>query len=79
MQKLPREVKVFPLDPNWDLLFQLESKTLKNILGNLIVQIHHIGSTAIKGIFSKPIIDLLPEVLDINRVDDFNMKMTFQV
>jgi len=74
-QTLKREVVVVPPDPNWDDPFELESKVLKDIFGDLIIQIHHIGSTAIKGIFSKPIIDLMPEVTDIKSVDDFNDQM----
>ena len=74
-QKLKREVKVIPPDQNWIHQFELEVNVLKDIFGDLIIQIHHIGSTAIKGIFSKPIIDLMPEVTDITRVDDFNDKM----
>jgi GrpB-like predicted nucleotidyltransferase (UPF0157 family) len=70
-----REVSVVPFDPNWNDQFQLESKILKEIFGDLIIQIHHIGSTAIKGIYSKPILDLMPEVEDINRVDGYDEKM----
>jgi GrpB-like predicted nucleotidyltransferase (UPF0157 family) len=75
VQSHKREVVVVLPDPNWDQQFELESKILKNIFGELVVQIYHIGSTAIRNIFSKPIIDLMPEVTDITRVDDFNDKM----
>lgn len=40
-----------------------------------IVQIHHIGSTAIKGIYAKPVIDILVEVENINNVDNYNEEM----
>ncbi len=39
-----------------------------------IVQIHHIGSTSIEGIYAKPIIDILVEVENINNVDNYNEK-----
>lgn len=38
--------------------------------GNNFVAIHHIGSTAISGIYAKAIIDMLVEVHDITKVDE---------
>jgi GrpB-like predicted nucleotidyltransferase (UPF0157 family) len=38
-------------------------------LGDVVVAIHHIGSTAIAGLPAKPIIDVLLEVKDIERLD----------
>jgi GrpB-like predicted nucleotidyltransferase (UPF0157 family) len=35
----------------------------------MVASLHHIGSTAIPGIFAKPIIDILLEVDDIIRLD----------
>ena len=45
----------------WDVYYAEESGALKNILPKNAV-INHIGSTAVKGIFAKPIIDILVEV-----------------
>ena len=36
----------------------------------MLERLHHIGSTAIPGIFAKPIIDLLLEVGNIGELDD---------
>ncbi len=47
----------------------MESKLFVLALGENVVAIHHIGSTAIPGIYAKPIIDILVEVKDIAIVD----------
>src|SRR6185436_9586865 len=39
------------------------------VLGNAVVAVHHIGSTAIPGIHAKPVVDILLEVTDIAQVD----------
>ncbi len=44
-------------------------------LGENVVAMHHIGSTAIPGIYAKPIIDLLIEVNNLIKVDDQNAAM----
>jgi GrpB-like predicted nucleotidyltransferase (UPF0157 family) len=47
-----------PHDPHWADLFDEEREALKRV-GRGILEIHHIGSTAIPGIAAKPIIDML--------------------
>ena len=39
-----------------------ETACLREILGTISARYHHIGSTAIKGIVSKPIVDIIVEV-----------------
>jgi GrpB-like predicted nucleotidyltransferase (UPF0157 family) len=64
-----RKVEVVPHNPKWREQFQLESQQVSGALGENVVAIHHIGSTAIPGIYAKPIIDLLVEVKNIANVD----------
>jgi GrpB-like predicted nucleotidyltransferase (UPF0157 family) len=71
-----RVITVVPYDPHWPDLFRAEANELAEILGEEMVAIHHIGSTAIPGIHAKPIIDILVEVEDIERIDAFNQQMT---
>ncbi len=54
-----------------------EAEKIYNIMKDEIVQIYHIGSTAIKEIYAKPIIDILVEVENINNVDNYNEQMKF--
>ncbi|MDT4952260.1 MAG: hypothetical protein QOJ02_398 [Acidobacteriota bacterium] len=64
-----RKVEVVPHDPQWRDVFESEAKHVAAALGENVVAIHHIGSTAISNIYAKPIIDLLVEVGDITEVD----------
>lgn len=64
-----RKVEVIPHDPKWREAFEVESKPLVDVLGENVVAIHHIGSTAIPNIYAKPIIDLLMEVKDLIKID----------
>ncbi len=70
-----RRVGVVSYNPNWQKMYKEESEKIKNILDDIIVDIHHIGSTAIPGIKAKPAIDILVEVKDIEGVDQYNHKM----
>ena len=64
-----RKVVVVPHDPRWRDAFEAEAKHVAAALGENVVAIHHIGSTAIPDIHAKPVIDLLVEVRDVTEVD----------
>ena len=64
-----RKVEVVPHDPKWRDAFEVESQSVAAALGENVVIVHHIGSTAIPTIYAKPIVDLLVEVKDITKVD----------
>ena len=70
-----RKVEVVPHAPKWQEAFEVESKSVANALGENVVAVHHIGSTAIPSIYAKPIIDLLVEVKDIIKVDGQSSEM----
>jgi GrpB-like predicted nucleotidyltransferase (UPF0157 family) len=74
-----RKVEVVPHDPKWKEAFEIEAKQVAKALDKNVVAIHHIGSTAIPGIYAKPIIDLLVEVEDIVKVDEQNPAMELLV
>src|SRR5918993_5992034 len=62
-------VEVVPHDPRWRGAFEAEAKQVAAALGENVVAIHHVGSTAIPDIYAKPVIDLLVEVREITGVD----------
>jgi GrpB-like predicted nucleotidyltransferase (UPF0157 family)/ribosomal protein S18 acetylase RimI-like enzyme len=66
------EVRVVEPDPRWPELFSVEAERVKKILGSELVAIHHIGSTAVENLAAKPIIDIMPVVKDIEKVDAFS-------
>lgn len=40
-----------------------------------IIEIYHIGSTSVEGLLAKPIIDIMPVVRKVDRIDEFNTAM----
>jgi GrpB-like predicted nucleotidyltransferase (UPF0157 family) len=63
-------VKVVTYDPVWMTLFEQERISLLAGLGNNVKAIEHIGSTAIPGMPSKPIIDFMIGITPIDKADD---------
>lgn len=72
---MPRIIQVCPYDPRWPYLYRQEARKIVAALSGQIILIHHIGSTAIPGIKSKPILDCLIEVHQIEAVDKYNGAM----
>jgi GrpB-like predicted nucleotidyltransferase (UPF0157 family) len=67
-----RKVEVVPYNPAWPRLYQAEAACLTALLGDELVEIHHIGSTSVPGLAAKPIVDILPVVHDVERIDGYN-------
>lgn len=72
---MSREMKVLPYNENWEEDYKQIKKLLINIFRELLIEIHHFGSTSIKGMSAKPIIDVMVIVYDIEKVDSLNPKM----
>jgi len=62
-------VELHKHDPAWTEKARAESARIKGALGEALIVVHHIGSTAIPGIRAKPIVDLLPIVRTIVELD----------
>jgi GrpB-like predicted nucleotidyltransferase (UPF0157 family) len=54
----------------WPRLFELEKEKILSLTGSKILQIEHIGSTAIPGIKAKPLIDMLIKVKSFKDIED---------
>ena len=65
-------VRVVAYSEEWVSRFQQEVELLCPIFGDNLVEIYHIGSTSVAGLQAKPIIDIMPVVADIARVDECN-------
>jgi GrpB-like predicted nucleotidyltransferase (UPF0157 family) len=61
-------VRLVPYTKEWEILFKTEKLLLKWILNGLVLDIQHVGSTAIPDMPSKPIIDI---VVGVKTVNDF--------
>lgn len=66
-----RKIVVVPHENHWSGKFQMEAKRLKSAMPET-VKIYHIGSTSVPGLAAKPIIDMIMEVENIERVDGWN-------
>jgi GrpB-like predicted nucleotidyltransferase (UPF0157 family) len=62
-------VTVVPYDPTWATTFARESQNIATALGSTLIAIHHIGSTAIPGIFAKPVVDMLGIATDLAAIE----------
>ncbi|MGY3190435.1 GrpB family protein [Lysinibacillus sp. TE18511] len=56
---------------NWENEFEYEKKRIVDVIGDKVVGIEHIGSTSIKGLEAKPIIDIIVGVQDLDEVSNF--------
>jgi GrpB-like predicted nucleotidyltransferase (UPF0157 family) len=65
----PLPVELVPHDAKWVDAARERASQLHAALGPLLVEVHHVGSTSIPGIVAKPIIDLIPEVASIDKLD----------
>lgn len=69
----PMKVTLLPYDEDWAKQFEAVKRELHEILGDNVCEIHHVGSTAIKGIQAKPILDVAVIVKDFHRLDVVGM------
>ncbi|WP_343715182.1 GrpB family protein [Inquilinus sp.] len=53
-----RAIEVVDYDPAWPALFEELRAGLERLLAGLVLEIHHIGSTAVPGLCAKPKIDV---------------------
>jgi GrpB-like predicted nucleotidyltransferase (UPF0157 family) len=61
-----RRLHLAEYDPAWPGRYEAEREAIEGALGDLVVEVHHIGSTAVPGLVAKPIVDIL---LGIRRLD----------
>jgi GrpB-like predicted nucleotidyltransferase (UPF0157 family) len=60
-------IVVSEYDPTWPALFEQERARIKHALCSFALVIEHVGSTAVPGLPSKPIIDLLVGVASLEQ------------
>lgn len=53
-----KRVAVVPYDAAWEAAFEAIKRELEAAIGDLILDIEHVGSTAVQGLSAKPCIDL---------------------
>jgi GrpB-like predicted nucleotidyltransferase (UPF0157 family) len=55
-------VKVVDHDPDWATLAFEACHAVRNACGDLLIDVHHVGSTAVPGLPAKPILDIAAAV-----------------
>ena len=53
------EVIVVEYDPRWPEQFAEESERLRQVMGDALVAVEHVGSTSVPGLPAKPVLDIL--------------------
>jgi len=53
-----REIRLVAYDPSWPVRFEQERARIVEALGPIAQRIDHVGSTAVRGLCAKPIIDI---------------------
>ena len=69
------KVLLSPYDEDWINQYQSTKEELELILGDSILNIYHVGSTAIKNIVAKPILDVSVEIRCIKTLNITGMEI----
>ncbi|RRZ86773.1 GrpB family protein [Erwinia sp. 198] len=67
-----RKAPIVAYDRQWPALYEAESLLLQITRGNITSQIPYINSASVPGLSTKPVIDILPEVVGLNAPDSLN-------
>ena len=63
-------MKLSPYSQEWKILYEKEAEKIKSIIGDFIIDIQHIGSTAIPDMIAKPIIDIAVMIPSLDKAKD---------
>lgn len=69
------KVRLTDFNENWAKMFQIEAQFLRAIFGDEVIKFEHFGSTSVRGLKAKPVIDMMCIIKDIEKIDSFNDKM----
>ncbi len=67
---MPTPVVIANYDPEWPSQFEALRAVFADVLGDLVISIDHVGSTAVPGLAAKPIIDFDMAVADASQVPE---------
>ncbi|WP_042224732.1 GrpB family protein [Oceanobacillus manasiensis] len=71
MLGLPKgEVFLVPWTEDWEREFLYEKEKIQALISEYILDVHHIGSTAVKHLCAKPILDIAIELRDFSGGDN---------
>jgi GrpB-like predicted nucleotidyltransferase (UPF0157 family) len=70
-QPLTAPIEIREYDPEWPALYAREEIRIREILGDRVVRIEHVGSTSVPGLPAKPIVDIVLELPDTTDEDAY--------
>ena len=71
-----RRVIVLPYDSEWKSDFEKIKKEIAAAIGNLAIDIEHVGSTSVEGLSAKPCIDIDVIIKDYSVFDEVVAKLS---
>jgi GrpB-like predicted nucleotidyltransferase (UPF0157 family) len=71
LKRLDGPVELADPDPTWPAQYEAEAAAVREILGDRVLRLEHVGSTSVPGLPAKPIIDMLLVVADPADEDDY--------
>jgi len=66
-----REMVVSAYDSSWVDKYEAEAARLAETFSTSLVNLHHIGSTSVPGLYAKPTIDIAVELASTTNISDF--------
>lgn len=64
LRPLNGPIQLAEYNPEWPALFLRQAQRIRNVLGERVIMLEHVGSTSVRGLAAKPIIDMLLAVPD---------------
>lgn len=68
---MDKQIVIEKYTSDWALSFNEEKKLLEDIISDIAISIEHFGSTSVRGLGAKPIIDIMIGVYNLKEVDGF--------
>lgn len=65
MRDVDEPISISDYDPGWPAHYEQEQQRVRDALGPIVLVTEHFGSSAVPGLVSKPIIDILVGVRDL--------------
>ena len=68
-------VELEEFNEKWFNEYETEREFLEEKLSGILREIHHVGSTSIKGLMAKPVIDILVVIDDLNNIEEVEERL----
>ncbi|MBN2543978.1 GrpB family protein [bacterium] len=59
---MKKPIVIVEYDPRWSPIFLEEKRVIVQTIGDFVIDIEHIGSTAVPGLGAKPVVDIMATV-----------------